>query len=529
MATLKSNLNINTSLVHNFSYSLQNSYTEIFEVTQQVDNNDDYINIATFTPNSKAAQSLEGAELIVLNNPSDQVMEVRIAYENWEGTTSATVDTNDASPDSSYICQLLRPNEYLMLPNIHAVGYDTAKAAAEGTAVSNATPDSNLWVDSTANLAEKVEDTSTDFDVTDGDFFRVGDLIQIGINETTATKKEIMKVTAISGANLTVERALHGTAAADGDTQTNATNGAVSGANVHFPIFNAKYDYNKATLGSTQLVATDGKGDYRSKNFFGYGRAAVQEIGGLTKGSVCLKFYSKAYQEFTFSIPITSSTDSKLTAGNVYGVKMTFDGATEQEVPFTVDSSNTRFGGRNGIIDKINSAFAVQAATNGVNLFGYKVTASIVNGKLRFTSGQNLVASSVSISQSSTAAAANGYINDAGIFAGLDFDAKVDPSLPADTVQDKDGISRPNLHMMLMDDGYGRLISPNPALGSGTIDYNTGAISIVNSLPHAQFVVSANTQASLSGGPIANTCIASIKARSTSAKRYGTVQLIAFN
>ena len=38
--------------------------------------------------------------------------------------------------------------------------------------------------------------------------------------------------------NLTVERALYGTSAADKDAQTNATSGAVNGAKVYFHLFN---------------------------------------------------------------------------------------------------------------------------------------------------------------------------------------------------------------------------------------------------------------------------------------------------
>ncbi len=530
MATLKSSTNITTSLGHSYDFGLNSGYTEVFEVTQQIDNNDDYIKVATFTPNSKAAASLEGAELVVISNPSDQVIEVRLTYNNWEGTSSATSDTNDSSPASTLLCHLIRPNEYIVLPNIHGVGYDTAKSASNGTVIDNQEPASALYVDSTQNLTAKLEDDATVLAVDDGDFFRVGDLVQVGITTgTTATNIEIMKVTAISGNNLTVTRGVHGSIVADGDAQTNATNGAVSGANVHFPIFNALYDYRYKILGSTtQRVATDGNGNALFTNFFGYGRSGT-ETSGLTKGSVALKFYDKGHTDFTFKKPITPLTDSGLTAGHVHSLKFTLDDASELDLQVTLDSTVTAMGGRNGVVQKIQDAINTASETSGNNIFGYGMTVAIVDGKLRFQSRSNFATiSKVSFSTTSSAGAANGYFLGNGIFPSAS-DDPVLPSLPPDTVENTDGISVPNTQRMLLDNGYGQLVSANPNLGSAMVDYNTGKLQIQNGLPHAEFVVSASTQSALSGGPIANTCLASIHARSTNSKRYATVQILAFN
>ena len=532
MATLKSNLNINTSLGHKYSYGLSDQYTEIFEVTQQIDNNDAYINIATFTPNSKAAQSLEGAELIVISNPSDQVLEIRTTYENWEGTTSATVDTNDASPDSSYICQLLRPREYIMFPNIHAVGYDTAQAAAEGTATSNESPNSNLYIDSTADADSATANgiVSSGSSTTlylepytsaancTANLFMVGDLIRVA--------NEIMKVTAIGDKSdlannyLTVKRAMHGSTADSGHSDDDA---------ILIPFFNALHDFDDKLLGTTtQKVATNGAGNFLANNFFGQGRSLVADKNGLTKGSICLKFYTKAYVEFSFPNPINSNTDSKLTAGTEYGIKFSLDDATATEIEFTIDSSNTRFGGRNGVIQVIQDAVntAVQDKTH--NFFGYGISVSIVDGKLRFTSTSNMAASAIDIVVSGSPSASGGYVISDGLFPATG-DGAVSPELPPDTITDRNGIAVPNLNFMLLDDGYGRLTSTNPALGSGSIDYTSGKITISGGLPHAEFVFSCSESASLSGNAVSNKCIANIKARSTNAKRYGTVQLIAFN
>ena len=532
MATLKSNLNISTSLGHRYSYGLSNDYTEVFEVTQQIDNNDDYINIATFTPNSKAAQSLEGAELIVISNPSEQTLEVRIAYENWEGTTSATIDTNDASPDSSFVCHILRPKEYIMLPNIHAVGYDTVKSAAEGTALSNTAPSSDLYIDSTANMDNATASGTvgsnssatlylepwTSATNNTANLFHVGDLIRV--------TNEVMKVTAIGDKSnlannyLTVVRAKNGTTAASDHSDADA---------VLTPFFNALHDYNDKLLGATtQRVATDGAGNFLTHNFFGEGRSLISDLNGLTKGSICLKFYTKAYVEFSFTTPITGNTDSKLTASQVYGLRTELDDATTTEVVFTVDATNTRFGGRNGVVQKIQDAYNTATKNSSHNFYGYGVSVAIVDGKLRFTSNSNLSISKVDISTASSSGAAGGYVQADGVFPA-EANGPVLPELPPDTISDANGISVPNLNVMLIDDGYGALTSSNGSLGRGTIDYDTGKMTIGSGLPHAEFVYSCSEAASLSGNAVSNKCIASIKARSTNAKRYGTVQLIAFN
>ena len=80
-----------------------------------------------------------------------------------------------------------------------------------------------------------------------------------------------------------------------------------------------------------------------------------------------------------------------------------------------------------------------------------------------------------------------------------------------------------------MDDGYGNLNSPNSALGIGTIDYDSGAITISNGLKYATFNISANVASALSGEPKTTTILSSIKARSTNPKRNATISITAFN
>ena len=410
------------------------------------------------------------------NHPTFTVL----GYRRW--TAEGTMDSN-----TYYVNYLLKPGENLVVPDVPAIIQDEDNDQYDGTAVSNTAPNSNLYVDSGTTLGENVEDTDTDFDVADGDYFRVGDLIQLGINDTTATRIEIMEVTAISTNNLTVTRALYGTSAADKDSQTNATSGAVSGAKVYFPIRNAYYRYNKFAK-----VQTDVNGKFKAMNFFGYGRAATH-LQGITPGSVAIKFYNSGYQSLGLS-GVTSGTNTGLTASTAYEFDIQVDGGTNfDNLSFTTDSSNVKFGGTNGVISKIQSALDTQYYTSG-NLFEKKVTVGIVDGDIRFTSGSHLSTSAIALTAGSTGTAE--FFGSGRITAVGSLNAAVAAKLPSDSLYDKvTYASSPNTGAFLYDDGYGNLFG----LGTGTINYETGAISMIGCPPEAEFVVSLLHTSAFSG------------------------------
>ena len=123
---------------------------------------------------------------------------------------------------------------------------------------------------------------------------------------------------------------------------------------------------------------------------------------GIVPGSLMIMFYTKgAYQEFGLS-GITSSTNSGLTASTAYQFTIAVDGGSAYDLSFTTDSSNLNFGGTNGVIQKIQDVFDTQFYTTSSNLFEKKVTVSIVNGDIRFTSGSNLSTSAISLGDSSS-------------------------------------------------------------------------------------------------------------------------------
>ena len=296
---------------------------------------------------------------------------------------------------------------------------------------------------------------------------------------------EIMEVTSIgSKAGLAtnlinVKRGLYGSTAATG---------AADGDPVRLPFFNAYHDYDKYSV-----AQTDSNGKFKCYNFFGVGRSAT-EVQGIVPGSVALKFYTEgAYQSLGLS-GITSGTNSGLTASTAYEFDIQVDGATNfDNLSFTTDSSNLNFGGTNGIISKIQAALDTQYYTAG-NLFEKKVTVGIVNGDIRFTSGSNLSTSAIALTAGSTGTAE--FFGTGRIPAVGSINGAVAARLPDDVVYDKiTYATSPNTGAFIYDDGYGRLFGN----GSGTINYETGALDMTGCPVNSEFVYSCLHTSAFSG------------------------------
>ena len=195
---------------------------------------------------------------------------------------------------------------------------------------------------------------------------------------------------------------------------------------------------------------------------------------------------------------VTASTESGLTASGTYYFKINCDAAGVIEITVVL-SSNTKFGGSDGVIRKIQDALDVQYYTAGY-LFEKRVTVSIVNGDIRFTSGQRLSTSAIALSAGTSGADTTTEffaqaIGRIPIFAKLG--KAVAAKLPEDVVYDKNtNISSPNVGAMFHDDGFGNI----SGACNGTINYETGAINIAGCPPNAHFVVSATYGSAHSGG-----------------------------
>lgn len=399
----------------------------------------------------------------------------------------------DTIGNENFLHFLLSPGEVISMPATRAIMTDNDTDLYEGDVINSVAPNSSLEVFSGATLAENVEDSDTEFNVSDSDYFRVGDCIQIGIDETTATRLEVMEVTAIGTNNLTVRRALYGTSAADKDSQTDGTAGAVSGARIYFPIFNKYHDYDKYSV-----VQTDNLGRYMSTNFFGYGRTATA-LSGITPGSVAIQFYTKGYQGLGLS-DVTSNTPTGLTASTTYYLTIAADGGSALEINFTTDATNGNFGGENGLISKIQDALDTAYYTAG-NLFEKKVNVVIRGGDVIFESQSKLSTSAIALTAgTSGASAAVRFLAQANgrIPALANIPSAVNARLEPELNYDRVTYSSSYKNIFITDDGYGNLKYAGRSVG--TINYETGAIEwAISSCPNAEFVITALYNAPFSG------------------------------
>ena len=223
-------------------------------------------------------------------------------------------------------------------------------------------------------------------------------------------------------------------------------------------------------------------------NFFGLGRAASGQAG-ITAGSVAIQFYTQGQQGWGMS-GISVNSESGLAASTEYGFDITVDGSgnlTSDYMKFTTDASNTKFGGTDGIISKMQSALDTYYYTTGSNILNERVSVGISGGDVVFKSGSHLSTSAILLAAPSAGETtpfgvgripAIGNIRSA-IAARLETETIPDPITNGNTYK----------QIFIRDDGYGNLIWANRDK-VGTINYETGAINFTVSKPNAEFVVS---------------------------------------
>ena len=483
------------------------NYENIFNIRQECDNSAAFIDL--LLGGTKSQSTLDDAKIIIIKNNSSVGAEIQIKTQQW---TEATPDTNG---NVSYQNHLLGAGDYMLLPNMRQVNYIQVDASAgDSYQLTNQAP-LGLYSDSTADLDHATSSTMgsdathTTLNLENGHskFFKVGDLIRI--------ENEICEVTAVgTGADLanstcTIKRGLYGSTAA-----THADDVAI-----RLPYFNAYADFDKYST-----AQTDASGRFKAMNFFGYGRTGDEVADGIVAGSVSGKFYEAGYQELGLS-GITASTKTGLAASTAYAFDIAVDGGSDHTLSFTTDSSNGNFGGTNGLIQKIQAALDEQFYTTSSNLLNKKVTVGIVNGDVRFTSGQHLSTSAIAISApaSGTTPFGVGAIS----MAVGDIEAAVAAKLPDDTINDpKTNNSIPNTSAFFYDDGHGNI----QGACSGTINYETGAIDLQGCPPNANFVVDANYGSALSGGNEFTTSLGNsiekIAGRSTNSKINAVIEVI---
>ena len=417
---------------------------------------------------------LSPASDIETNAASDAINAVRVRNDGYTSAlaifayTRFTAETTEGNTE--YVHYLLAPEEEITIPASRAIIVDSSDQF-DGTAVTATAPDANMYVASGCLLDEgsNINTSVTNFTVDDGDYFHVGDLIRLD--------NEIMEVTSIATNELYVIRAMGGSTAA-------THNDDVA---VRFPFYNAYHDFDKYSV-----AQTDSFGRYRATNFAGYGRVAADE-GGISAGSVAIQFYEAGFAKLGLT-DVSSNTESGLTASTSYEVDITVDGGTTfDNLSFTVDSSNTTFGGSSGVIAKIQDALDTQYYTSG-NLFEKKVTVSIEGGDVIFRSGSNLSTSAVVLAAGSSGTAE--FLGTGRIPAApTSVDARLQQEVDYDPVTD----STTYRNIFVRDDGRGNLMWKNTTK-VGTINYESGEINFsVGEKPNAAFVVSLLHTSAMSG------------------------------
>lgn len=509
MPNLTTRLNLNAG-GKSYPFSNNYNYNEVFEIDQVIDDADSFVRICQFTPGSISTNSLQNAKYICIYNPSNQTIEIRYHILSW------TAGTPDTVGSTAYISRLLMPSEYIVIPNLYFIDYSTTTSATNGGTATLQRSEPNGKVNSGADLAAAISSTTaTTITIDDGsgsgaieEIFKVGDHIRVN--------NEVMRITAVTSDDsgvLTVERGVLGSTAA-----THSNNDQVD-----FFFYNNYVDFDQHSV-----VKTDSNGKFKSSiipsgdlHSTHLARATTTD-DGIVPGSLMIMFYTKgAYQELGLS-GITASTNSGLTASTTYQFTIAVDGGSAYDLSFTTDSSNLNFGGTNGIIQKIQDVFDTQYYTTSSNLFQKKVTISIVNGDIRFTSGSNLSTSAIALGDSSSG---NVDIWGVGRIPALaSAEGAVTVDVP-DTTIIRDGISTFNNGQMAMDDGNGNITG----IAQGTIDYETSAITLTNAPPDAEMQITYAYDSALAGGVDTNNTLSSILARSTSAYRNASIKILAFN
>ena len=514
------NLNVQLT-VKDEVFSSARGYVEAINIEQEVDNSDGFVELVNFS-STKATNTLSASKGFCIYNRSSVAVEIQYKVVDWKDNSNTDeANSVDLGPGSAtttrYITELLPSGSFIWKQNARMISYAEDASGANATSIDNVAPDSNLYVDSGADVDNTTASgifgsaTNTTVYLEDGHskYFKVGDLIRC--------TNEIMEVTAVgtgadlANSTLTVKRGMFGSTAAGDHSDDDA---------VLLPFFNMTDKYN-----AFSTVQTDSSGRFHAKNFFGYGRTADAIADGLVPGSIAIKFYNQGYQELGMS-GLNPNSKTGLAVSTAYQFTIAVDGGSAYDVDITTDASNRNFGGPNGLINKIQDVFDQQFYTSG-NLFEKRVYVALINGDIRFTSGSRLSTSAVSLGDSS---GGDTDLWGAGRIPALaNIQGAVASKLPDDTIRDRVNYTEgKNSAVFATDDGLGNISGP----ASGNINYETGEINFTGPA-EAHFVVSATYKSAHSGGVSTETNnfnnIQTISARSCNQKKNAVVVFKGFN
>ena len=539
-------------------------YTDKASVIQELDNNDAFITLSSFSKNL-AALTVHNAKALVIKNVGITALEISLRHPDWRddsgGTDTDVVNEVDMNEENStgeetefrWVTTLLPVGEFIYLPTARVIGYSPLNASSDLVHESAANSASGVVEIEPKDIASGAEiipihefsgqtyNSGADIQVTedmaidattiatdDGDWFEVGDLIAIGT--------EIMEVESISTNTLTVKRGLLGS------VQT--THSDDDDLNFFIGNENLAFDNGKCQ--------TDQNGNFSQRGaFFGYGRTADKKIKGVVPGSVAIgPFYGNGILDWGLQ-NIKASDKTGLTASTTYTFHIVVDEynvggidsvSSETAIAFTTSASDTTFAGTgNSVLSKIQARFDALYYDASSGLFNKKVTISLHGGDIRVTSHSNNSDTRVGIGNVSGTTPF-----DVGRFPALSSGVpllKGSPhgggttdtivygpasSLAPETVTDPvSGKEIQNLSAFILDDGNGNLMHNGATVGK--ISYVTGHCSFTH-LPDAEFKVYAESLSAHSGGlkysALTQNTITAIDARSMNAKADSRIEML---
>ena len=251
------------------------------------------------------------------------------------------------------------------------------------------------------------------------------------------------------------------------------------------------------SLARYSVAQTDSLGRYKSSNLYGKGRADSGQ-SGIVAGSLAFQFYTQG----TATIPInggaTPDGETGLVASTEYGFDITVDGSgnlTSDFMKFTT-STNTKFGGSDGVIQKIQDALDTYYYTNGSNILNERVTVGLENGDIVFRSGSFLSTSAITIANPSAGETTPFGV---GRIPALSAVVHEDARMETEIVYDPVTHGTTYKEIFIRDDGNGNLIWKNERK-VGEINYETGAhFFTIPERPNAEYKFSALHTSPFSG------------------------------
>lgn len=181
----KKGKNLNVSL--NIGYgnktltkSIGKIYSEEIVQRKEISSVDTGVQVVAFNDASFLASSLKDAKALLICNEGEVSAEINMNVAAMHGTP----DSN-AGGGGTDIKRVLNAGEFFYLPNISLLKFDANESAGMGATLDNQAPTTDMYVDSGVNLDGALEDSETALQVADIAKFEVGDLVQVGINDTT--------------------------------------------------------------------------------------------------------------------------------------------------------------------------------------------------------------------------------------------------------------------------------------------------------------------------------------------------------